>query len=171
MEEVSKNIITVNNKEIIHRCIDGKYWMSILSLCEALEINYNRQYQNILKDPLLAETVSNISISRPGKQRRKYTCLPEELVYAWIFSIRSNSEALIRYKKRVFDLFFRQFTGVFTRRAKLHKMIDAERERIELLKLSLEDSVEFVELKEASMREARLWKALRSLKDIEEINP
>ena len=61
-------------KNIVYLSVSGTYWIAIKPVCEALNINYNRQYQNIKSDPILSPEFAKQQIQVPGKQLRDYKC-------------------------------------------------------------------------------------------------
>jgi hypothetical protein len=94
------NYIEFNDKKIHFIKKKGAYWIIVKSVCEALNVNFESQRQRIKEDPILgsAHAVWQVQIPDDG-QKRSYVCLPEEYVYGWIFSINSESEELLAYKK------------------------------------------------------------------------
>jgi hypothetical protein len=62
-------------------------------------------------------------------QKRTYFCLPEEYVYGWIFSINSDSEDLLSYKKECYHVLFNHFHGIITKQTELYREISKEKKK------------------------------------------
>lgn len=117
-----ERFLNFNGKNIVFVEENGKYWIALKSICEALEVDYIRSFKNAKNDPILGSVLSEqtIQVSKNGKkQGRKMTCIPEEFVYGWIFSLRSDSPQLIEYKKTCYQLLYKHFHGTITNRRDL----------------------------------------------------
>ena len=57
----------------------------------------------------------------PGDtQSRRYVCLPEHMIYGWIFPIRrKNGKALDAYKLECYQVLYNHFHSTLTRRREL----------------------------------------------------
>jgi predicted RNase H-like HicB family nuclease len=152
---------------------DGGYWISLPSLCEALNIDANRYYKNAKKDPILgpALAIQPVQVSKNGNsQLRNVTCIPEYLVYGWLFSVKSESPELIEYKKTCYELLYNHFHGTITNRKELllkRKNLD---EAIFEVKQSLkEEDEKYKRLQELQNRRKTISTQLNSI-DKELIN-
>ncbi len=117
-----ENFLEFNGKTISFIDVDGIYWIAIKPICEALNIDANRSYQNVKNDPILAPEVAiqQMQVSKNGKtQLRNVTCIPEKFIYGWIFSLRSDSQELTTYKKTCYELLYNHFHGTITKRKEL----------------------------------------------------
>jgi hypothetical protein len=156
------NFIEFDNKKIIYKRIKGVYWIVVKSVCEALNINYNRQFQNIKEDAILVSAFANQQMQIPGDdQKRAYVCLPEEYVYGWIFSIKSDSLELLAYKKECYHVLFKHFHGIITKQTELYHEISKEKKKISDCENKLSENPEYQEFQNSKMRLARLWKQIR----------
>lgn len=156
------NKIEFNGKNIIFKRINGVYWIGIKSVCEALNVNYNRQFQNIKEHPRLRAKFAKQQILVEGDtQPRKYICLPEEYIYGWIFTIKSDSPALLDYQDECYHILYKHFHGTITRRAELYSEMSKERKKIQELKTNLSKNPDYIELQSAEMKYTRLWKNLK----------
>ena len=87
-------------KNIVYLSVNGTYWIAIKPVCEVLNVEYKRQYKNLKNDTILASELAKQPMQILGDdQIREYICLPEEFIYGWIFSIRSESKDLEQYKR------------------------------------------------------------------------
>ena len=110
-EEVLK-FLEFNGKSIQFLASDGQYWIAIKPICEALNVNSQRQFLNIKKDPILKNIASlNFSIAADNK-RRQMVCLPEFYIHVWILSIRSASKEFQAYKNECSRVLLEHFNGI-----------------------------------------------------------
>ena len=117
-----QKFLEFNGKNIVFINADGKYWIALKPISEALNIDTNRSYQNAKNDPILGPelAIQQMQVSKNGKsQLRNVTCIPEEFVYGWIFSLRSDSDELNQYKKTCYKLLYQHFHGTITNRKEL----------------------------------------------------
>lgn len=162
------NFIEFNGKNIVFKIENGAAWIAVKTVCDALMINYNRQFQNIKEDPILKAKFAKQQILVPGDtQPRRYICLPEEYIYGWIFSIKSDSPELLKYKEECHHVLFQFFKGSITRRSEMYSEISKSRKRQNELEKILTDNPEYQEFIEIKMKQARLWKNIRNTSDDE----
>ena len=111
-----EKFLEFKGKKLFFLAKDGKYWIAIKPICEALNVNFNRQYQNIKEDPILGSAYANQQMQLGEDQLRYWACLPEFYVYGWIFSIQSKSEELQEYKWKCYEVLYNYFHGAITGR-------------------------------------------------------
>lgn len=141
----------------VYYVVDGGInYVLIRPMCDVLQIDADRQIRDLKSDEDLGAEVSEQTTQLPSdKQNRAYTCLPEEFVYGWIFSIKySNTmsdetrENLRQYKKECYDVLYSHF------HAKVRSLTESIKERAELevearrLKIKLLENPEFVRWQE-----------------------
>lgn len=118
-----EKFLSFNGKNIVFLNKDGQYWIAVKPICEALGVNYDRQYKNLKDNPILAPAyaIQHIQVlSENGVlQGRKMVCLPEKYIYGWIFSINSESPELWDYKKTCYDILYSHFHGIITNQKEL----------------------------------------------------
>lgn len=117
-----QQFLQFNGRNIVFINVDGSYWIALKPICEALNIEYSRSFKNAKNDPILgpALAIQPIQVSKNGKsQVRNMTCIPEEFVYGWIFSLRSESNELTEYKRTCYRLLYNHFHGTITNRKEL----------------------------------------------------
>lgn len=153
--------IEFKGHNILYKRINGVYWIALKPLCEALGVNYNRQYQNAMSHPIFGPAFAVQQMQVPGDQARNMICLPEEYIYGWLFSINSDSPELLLYQKECNHILYNHFHGVITRRSELYTALADKRHRIEQLQTSLSQNPEFVEWNDARMTASRLWKDIK----------
>jgi hypothetical protein len=163
MKEQLEKFLEFNGKTLLFLSVSGTYWIAIKPICEALNVQYERQFKNINADPILGPALSKQTMQVPNDQARNMICLPEHLIYGWLFSIRSESQELLIYKKECYEVLFNYFHGTITRRKKLFEekaKIQKERGKLEL---ELRKDPEFVKLEDLRAREARIGKELKEM--------
>jgi hypothetical protein len=153
-------------KNIVYLYKNGTYWIAIKPICEALNVDYLRQFKNLKKDAILTPALSKLTMQIPGDdQLREYICLPEEYIYGWIFSIRRSANvALHEYKLECYQALYSHFHGIITRRRKLLKEkadITLKRRKLEYALLQNSD---YVELSKIKAQEISIGK---KIKDVE----
>ena len=147
---------------------DGVIWIALKPLCEAIGINYKRAHSNLMTDPILGPASSNQRMQIIEDQSRYLTCLPENLIYGWIFSIESKSPSIVEYKRECYDVLFNHFHGAITRRSELIiEKAKTQQKRIEIEKI-LGYNEKFVLYNDLKAKEARIGKAIKEA-DAEEI--
>jgi hypothetical protein len=163
MKQSIMKFLTFKGKTLLFLAQDGGYYIAIKCVCEALGVNYNRQFQNISEDPILGSVFAVQQMQIPGDQLRGMACLPERYIYGWIFSIRSESKELIEYKRECYEILFNHFHGTITDR---HELLTAKvrtKARISELVTSLNENPAFTEWQDLKAEEARLGIAFKQL--------
>lgn len=153
MTEESRRFLDFNGTNINFIAKDGQYWVAVKPICEALGVDYIRQFKNLKEDEILAGALSIQTMHDSTNRLQEMTCLPERYVYGWIFSINSQSEQLKQYKKECYDVLYNHFHGASIERIQLLKMKSKEELELEEAKQKLFQSPLYKEMKE---REAKL---------------
>ena len=163
MKQSIVKFLRFKGKNLLFLAKDGVYYIAIKPICEAIGVDYIRQFKNISDDPILAPVLSKQTIQIPDDQGRNMICLPERFIYGWIFSINSNSKELIDYKLECYYMLFDHFNGSITDR---HELLTAKvktKARISELVTSLSENTAFTEWQELKAQEARLGIAFKQL--------
>jgi hypothetical protein len=116
MEKSIEKFLEFNGKVIYFLAKDGTYWIAIKPICEALDVNFNAQYQNIKSDQILKAAYAVQHMQVDQVQVRKYVCLPEFYVYGWLFKIKSNSQTFLEYQWKCYEILYKYFHGTITSR-------------------------------------------------------
>lgn len=155
LEFNGKNITVIHN--------EGKWWVAIKPICDALEVNYERQRQNLQEDEILSQLPAVQQVVAADNKSREMLCLPEKFVYGWLFSIRSESAALKKYKLVCYDVLYNHFHGALTGRMEtLTERVDLDLQIIDLQDQLLQ-SDQFLKIQELKKRRTQLGKRLREL--------
>jgi hypothetical protein len=106
----TKKFLEFNGKAVYFLAKGGTYWIAIKPICEALNVNFDRQFKNLKTDPILSQICSLQPMTGADGKTHKMISLPERFVHQWLFSIKSESPQLLKYKRTCFELFFPGFT-------------------------------------------------------------
>lgn len=126
LEFEGTNIVFVNK--------EGQYWIAIKPICDVLNVNYNRQFQNLKKHHILSQLFAKQQTTGVDGKTYEMICLPEKYVYGWLFSINSKSEELLKYQETCYALLYDHFHGTITSRKELlleRKEVDTEIHELE----------------------------------------
>ncbi len=161
MKQRIVKFLEFNGNNLYFLDVNGKYWIAVKPVCEALNIEYTRIFKNLKTDPILAPRLAKLPMMIPGDtQPRKYVCIPEYLIYGWIFSIQSDSRELLSYKLECYEVLFNHFHGAITGRTDLLR----DKARLVTERLRLENSLkqlpEYKQLEQIKIEESRIGKAL-----------
>ena len=156
------NFIEFNGKKIWYFRENGEIFIIVSSVCEALNVDYEHQRRFINDDPILGSAPCIYTVQVPGDtQKRKHFCIPEEYVYGWILQIRSDSPALLEYKKECYHVLYCHFHNIVIKQTALYRELSNERKKI----LNFEDKIStaegYTDYLNAKMRYARLWKQIK----------
>ena len=97
-KQVSK-FLEFNGKTLLFLTVEGKYWVALKPICEALGVDYLCVFKNTKKNPIFSEVLSlQLMVAADGRFR-KMSSLPENWIYGWIMQLQSKSPELLQYKK------------------------------------------------------------------------
>jgi hypothetical protein len=153
MESFSSHINKVSKLAHTDNSI-GVIYFPIKPICENLGIDYTRQFRNLYNDPVLKDYL-RLKQFLNHRQKRMMLCLPDYLIYTWIFSIRSSSEKLLAFKKSFLMIPFRHYQLISSK-----ANIQTNRENSE--KRLRDNNPDFVEYQNIKAAEARIGKAMKS---------
>lgn len=106
-------------EQVLFTFKNGEFYIAIKPLCIALGVNYKHQNTILNKDVIFKAESRNFGIQVPDDQIRKFVCLPEYLIYAWLLQINSNDEKLIEYKRECSKALHDYFRGSILNRDSL----------------------------------------------------
>ncbi len=119
MKSETKKFLEFNGKTIFFVAADGQYWIALKPICEALNVNWNRQFQNLKRNELLKAAFAIQQMQAPDIQLRNYVALPEFYVYGWLMQIQSGSPELQSYQWECYRVLYQYFHGTITGRKNL----------------------------------------------------
>jgi len=151
----SHKFLQFNGKTIFFQSFDGEFWIAIKPICEALNVNYNRAFQNLKIDKIFVQLFAIQQMVGGDNKLRNMVCLPEKFIYGWICSLQSDSEELQNYKLECYEVLFNYFHGTITGRKELLKQkveVDIEMTDVESKLLETPEYKKFQELKKAQTK-------------------
>lgn len=119
MKTETKKFLEFNGKTIFFVAADGQYWIALKPICEALNVNWNRQFQNLKNNKILGELFAEQQMVAADGKLRKMISLPEFYVYGWLMQIQSESEELQAYQWECYSVLYTYFHGAITGRKSL----------------------------------------------------
>lgn len=161
MGNPNRKFLEFNGKDIEFVFADGKWWVAVKPICEALNVNYQAQHKNILEDEILVQLSSEQTIVAADGKSRKMVCLPERYIYGWVYSLRSDSEELRKYKMKCYDILFEYFEGVLTRRQETLADRTVKQARKETLEQELAEDDRYIELQKLKSELSQLNSSLK----------
>ena len=163
MKTETKKFLEFNGKTIFFIAADGKYWIAIKPICEALGVHYEHQRELLKTDEILSELPRQHGVVAADGKLRKMVCLPEFYIYGWIFNINSASPELLKYKWECYKVLYNYFHGMITQREQLLKTKTLDELEIERLEAELEDSEQYKLIVELKKRNKQKLTQLRNL--------
>ncbi len=158
-----EKFLEFNGKRITIISADGTWWIALKPVCEALGVDYEAQRKSIQSDAILSELPSEQTVVAGDNKVRKMLCLPEKFVYGWLFSIRSDSESLLAYKRKCYEVLFDHFHGALTARMTILTEQDTIALKILALEESLMETEQYREIQELKARRGQTTKELKKL--------
>lgn len=119
MDKRIEKFLKFNGKRIVMLANDGTWWIALKPICEALNVNYNRQFQNLKSNRILSQLFAEQQMVAADGKFRKMVCLPESAIYGWIFQIESNSPGLVDFQWECYRVLYEHFHGSITGRKEL----------------------------------------------------
>ncbi|MDP3641778.1 MAG: phage antirepressor N-terminal domain-containing protein [Bacteroidota bacterium] len=119
MNENTGKFLKFNGKRIVMLGKNGTWWIAIKPICEALGVNYNRQFQNLKNNRILNQLFAEQQMVAADDKLRKMVCLPEFAIYGWIFQIESNAPGLEDFQWECYHVLYEHFHGSITGRKEL----------------------------------------------------
>jgi len=163
MKTDSKKFLEFNSKTIFFVAADGQYWIALKPICEALNVNWNRQFQNLKENVILSQLFAEQQMVAADGKLRKMISLPEFYVYGWIMQIQSESVELQKYQWECYRVLYDYFHGMITEREQVLKAKTLDELEIERLEDELEDMPQFRKIQELTAKKNRSIKLLQKL--------
>ena len=158
-----EKFIEFSGKRITVLLSNGSWWVAVKPICEALNVNYERQRQNIQEDEILSQLPAEQQVVAADGKIRKMLCLPEKYIYGWLFSIRSDSPELIEYKQKCYDILYDHFHGAMTARFSKLKEQDGLEAQIEALEQKMLESEEYQKILKLRKQKTEAGKELKRM--------
>ncbi len=104
MNEKVKRFLEFNGKSINFLTADGEYCTALKPICEVLEVDYCNEIKKIEESVFLTKHLSEHTIVSADGIPQKMVCLPEWIIYGWLFKIESDAPGLLDFKMECFDV-------------------------------------------------------------------
>lgn len=94
---------------------DGKQYVAMKPIVEAMGLDWKKQHALIHRDPVLSSTVTVTGIVADDGKKREMVCLPLDYLNGWLFKIPASRytgkkrEAIIMYQKECYKALFDYF--------------------------------------------------------------
>jgi len=106
MKEEIRKFFEFEGKSIHFLAEDGQHWIALKPICEVLGVDYSNEIKKIQESEFLSEHSSEHTIVSVDGEVQKMICLPEWILYGWLFKIESDDPELLDFKKDCFDILF-----------------------------------------------------------------
>jgi hypothetical protein len=168
MKQKITKFLEFKGKNLLFLSKDGIRWVAIKPICEAINVEYTRSFKNLKEDPILgpALSIQPMQVSE-NDQVRQYSCLPEYLIYGWLFSIKSESKELLEYKKECYQVLFNFFHGTITGHKELLGKKATAKHELALVEKRFKEIEGFNRIGELHAEIARIGIALKRIDDEE----
>jgi len=163
MKTEIKKFLEFNGKAVYFLAKNGTWWIAIKPICEAIGIDYNRQFQNLKSSQLFDQLFAIQQMVGADNRLRKMVCLPERYIYGWLFQIRSESPELVAYQKQCCDLLYDYFHGSITSRETLIRAKTKEEMEEDRLEGALATNQDYQHLKQIRYKKKLINKQLAEL--------
>lgn len=91
MNKKIEKFLQFKGKRIVLLAKRSVWWIALKPICEALGVDYIRQFKKLKENRILSQLLSEQTIVAADGKLRKMVCLPESAIYGWIFQIESNA--------------------------------------------------------------------------------
>ncbi len=130
---MNTEIVKVNGTDIECPYENEQHFVAIRPICQALGIDYRKQFERIKSDEILGQLVTHtVTTSSGDGKNREMFCLPVKYVFGWIFSIddakvnEKSKPAFLRYKQECYEALYDHFFL----RIKLYEMKELEKQKL-----------------------------------------
>ena len=106
MNKEITNFLEFDGKSIHFLTGDGEYCSALKPICEVLGVDYFNEIRKIEESNFLTEHLSEHTIVSADGIPQKMVCLPEWIIYGWLFKIDSDAPALLEFKKDCFAVLY-----------------------------------------------------------------
>jgi hypothetical protein len=96
---------------------DEEIYVPVRPICTYLGLSWPGQRERINRDPVLAEAIRSVRVTRTEAGEREVLCLPLEFLPGWLFGISAGrvkpelQEKITRYRRECFRVLWNAFKG------------------------------------------------------------
>lgn len=166
MKKQIRKFLEFNGKAISFLSIDGQYWVAIKPICEALGVDWSRQYKNLKMHRFFSSVQAVQPMHDSSDRLQRMIAIPERYVYGWIFQIKSASKELVMYQQECCDILYDHFHGIIgSRREIIQEKIELQQKIAEAEK-ALQLVPEYKNLQDLRAGVMRTGKSLKELDNV-----
>lgn len=163
MEARIKKFLEFNGKVLSFCTIDGTVWIAIKPICQALGINYDRQYKNLKKSKLFGQLYAKQHMTGADFKQYLMVSLQEKHIYGWLMSVDSDNQLLHEYQLKCCDILYDYFHGSITQRNRILQDIGTIEGQIKELDDKFRADPDYIKMLSLKGKELSLYKQVREL--------
>lgn len=163
MKNEIKKFLEFNGKSILFKKIDGHFYVAIKPVCEALEINYKQQQQNLKHGDFLAGVSCLHKMHDTSGREQEMLCLPEFYFYGWLFEANAKSDAYKLYKWKCYEILYDYFNGIMTHRSLILEEKVTHADEVAEAKKRLEENEDYLLIKGSRAVQTKYTTELKAL--------
>lgn len=163
MKKSIKKFLEFNGRAIYFLNEDGKYWVAIRPICEALKVDYTWQLRLLKKHRLYRDVYANKPMRDSKNRLQQMVALPEKRIYFWLSQLPIKSDDQFDFVLQCSDLLHDYFHGsIAGRQEALLRKAEIQIEKEDLIK-ELKTDDRYQRLQELTAQEMREGKVLKYL--------
>ena len=111
--------VAFHDAQVVCVMHDGKPFVALRPLCDALEIKWQGQHKAIKADPVLASTVNELLTTGADGKQYRMLCLPLDYLNGWLFKIDAGRykpgdprrDRIVAYQRECYQVLHDYFMG------------------------------------------------------------
>ena len=158
MKNSIRKFLEFNGRAIYFLNKEGKYWVAVRPIVEALKLDHTWQLRQLKKHPIWGDAYEKQPMRDSKNRLQEMVALPEKYIYLWIAQLPIKTEGHELFVKECVDILFDYFHGAIAgRKEALTRKAEIQVEKKELQKLLMEDQnyQKYQDLAAEEMREGK----------------
>ena len=147
---MNTEIVKVNNTDIECPYENEQHYVAVRSICKALGIDHQKQFERIKNDPILKDAYTDTVYTSDSSGTRKQAmfCLPVRYIFGWIFTIDESKVSdrarptFMQYKRECYDALYEHFFLRAAMYEQRERMLAKKRDEILELEQKKQDASE-----------------------------
>lgn len=135
---MNTEIVKVNKTEIECPYENEQHYVAVRSICRALGIDHQKQFERIKSDPILKDVYTDTvyTSDSTGVRKQPMFCLPVRYVFGWIFTIDESKVSdrarptFMQYKRECYDALYEHFFLRSAMYEQRERMLNKKREEL-----------------------------------------
>ena len=149
---MNTEIVKVNKTEIECPYENEQHYVAVRSICQALGIDYRKQFERIKNDPILKDAVTDTvtASDSTGTRKQAMVCLPVRYIFGWIFTIDESKVSerarptFMQYKRECYDALYEHFFLRSAMYEQRERMLEKKREELSELEGKKQEAAEAI---------------------------